>query len=295
MTTFVGTLGIVALGALAACSSDSTSPNPLDQIPDFVYVSNQNGNDQLFTYSKGATALLPGSVAGDADPQSAHGRIVFTSFRDNSTSSEIYSANNDGSDIRRLTNNPALDFQPSLSPDGTRIVFASLRTGTSRLWIMGADGSNPTAVATGSSQYTPESVPRFSPDGTRILFDSPRTNTSQLYVMPAAGGAATQLTHETNGAFDGSWSADGSSVFYIDGRDHTVIHEVDVSAGTVTEYVTGGVDVGQPACTGALCLVVSGRTSGPGDIYAYIGSGAQQPLLVLGGSGNERQPAFLVP
>jgi len=68
MTKFVCALGFVALAGAAGCSSDSTAPNPLDQIPDFVYVSNQNGSDQLFTYSKGASALLAGSVAGDIDP-----------------------------------------------------------------------------------------------------------------------------------------------------------------------------------------------------------------------------------
>ena len=197
-------LGFLALAGAEGCSSDATAPNPLDQIPDFVYVSNQNGSDQLFTYSKGASALLPGSVAGDIDPQSAHGRIVFTSYRDGPTNAEIYSTNNDGSDLQRLTNNPAVDIEPSLSPDGTTIVFVSLRTSTSRLWTMAADGSSPTELETGSDEFTPESAPRFSPDGTQILFDSPRTGVSQLYLMPAAGGTPVQLTHEANGAFSGA-------------------------------------------------------------------------------------------
>jgi dipeptidyl aminopeptidase/acylaminoacyl peptidase len=295
MTRFICALGLVALAGAGGCSPDSTAPNPLDRVPDFVYVSNQNGSDQLFTYSKGTSTVLPGSVAGDIDPQSAHGRIVFTSFRDGPSNGEIYSAKNDGSDIQRLTNNPAADMKPSLSPDGTRIVFVSVRTSTPRLWAMAADGTGPTELATGSDEFTPESAPRFSPSGTQILFDSPRTGISQLYLMPAGRGAPVQLTHETNGAFSGSWSADGASVFYVDGHDRTTVHEIEISSGTVTDYVTGGTDVGDPVCTEAQCLVVSGVTASTGDILVYTGAGDDKPLKVVETSGNERQPAFLVP
>lgn len=281
--------------AVVACGSDSTAPKPATPIPDFVYVSNQNGNDQLFTYKAGTTALLPGSVAGDNDPQSAHGRIVFTGYRDNPSNSEIYSANNDGSDVQRLTTNGALDYQPSPSPDGSRVVFVSLRSGTSRLWIMDSNGLNTTEMSTGSDPSTPESAPRFSPDGTTILFDSPRTGISQLFTMPAASGDATQLTHEVNGAFDGSWSADGASVFYIEGENRTIIHRIDVSDGTVTNYVQHGIDVGQAACNDALCLVVTGRVSNSADILAYVGPDDQHPKLLVGSDADERQPALLVP
>lgn len=294
MTRMNCALGIAALAAAVGCSDSSTAPNPLSTIPDFVYVSNENGSDQLFTYHKGTSALLPGSIAGDIDPQSAHGRIVFTSYRDG-PNPEIYSAKNDGSDILRLTNNPSADIQPALSPDGATIVFVSLRTSTSRLWTMAADGSNPTELATGSDEFTPESHPRFSPNGTQLLFNSPRTGVSQLYIMPVAGGTAVQLTHETNGAFSGSWGADGASVFYVDGHDRTTIHKIDVAGGTVTDYVTGGTDVGEPVCTSTQCLVVSGVTAGTGDIFVYTGAGDTNPLKVVGTSGNERQPAFLGP
>lgn len=295
MSKFVSALSVVVLGSVTACGgSDTTAPNPA-HIPDFVYVSNQNGSDQLFTYSNGVATLLLGSVSGDADPQSAHGRIVFTGVRNGPTNSDIYSVKNDGSDLQRLTDTAARDFKPTLSPDGAHIVFASLRSGTSHLYIMNADGTNQTDLSTGANAYTPETNPRYSPSGTLILFSSPRTGTSQLFTVPIAGGTATQVTHEGNGAFDGSWSADGASIFYVDGLDHTKIHKLELSSGTVSDYVTGGVDVGQPACNATLCLVVSGSTSSNGDIYSYVGVNAHSPLKVVGTGGDERQPAILAP
>lgn len=288
-------VAVLVLVSSVGCGSDSTSSHTADHVPDFVYVSNQNGNDQLFVYSSGTSTLLSNSMQGDADPQSAHGRIVFTGYRDSPTNAEIYSTKLDGSDLQRLTNNGALDFQPSPSPDGTKIVFVSLRSGTSRLWIMGADGSDPAALPTGSDDFTPESAPRFSPEGTRILFNSPRTGTSQLYVVSAAGGDAAQLTHELNGAFDGSWDSDGESAEYIDGQNRAVIHRIDVGTGAVTQPITGGSDIGEPTCDDDFCLVVSGRTSGSGDINAYDKAGQHDPVKVVESPANERQPAFLVP
>jgi len=48
-------------------------------------------------------------------------KIAFASTRDGNL--EIYVMNTDGSEQKRLTNNPAQDWQPSWSPDGKRIAF----------------------------------------------------------------------------------------------------------------------------------------------------------------------------
>jgi TolB protein len=48
--------------------------------------------------------------------------------------------NRDGSNLQRLTNNPAIDASPTWSPTGTQIAFTSDRTGTPQIWVMGTDG-----------------------------------------------------------------------------------------------------------------------------------------------------------
>jgi WD40 repeat protein len=292
---------VLACGALivvtASCGSDSTGPvDPLSKVPDFIYVSNASGGAQLYTWHKGTSTLFPGSLAGDIEPRSAAGKVVFTSYRISPSNPEIYIANLDGSNTLRLTTDTHTDHQPSLSADGATVVFSSNRSGTSRLWTMGSDGSNPAALSTGSDATVPESAPRYSPDGSELLFNSPRTNTAQIWVMPAAGGTATQVTHEANGAFAGSWSPDGKFIFYIDGVDRTVIHRTTVATGATVSYVTGGSDVGDPACTNDLCLVVTNNTSVNRDIYAYIGEGDTAPLPILNDASiSEYQPAILHP
>jgi WD40 repeat protein len=287
-------LGAVGLLAVAACGDSSRPVDPLASVPDFIYVSDASGGNELYTWKHGATALFPATVAGDVQPQSAAGKVVFTSYRISFLNAEIYSANLDGSNAIRLTNSDGADVEPSLSPDGATIVFTSIRSGTSRLWTMDADGSNQTMLATGSATDLPESSARFSPDGTQILFSSPRTNTTQIWVVPVAGGPAAQVTHEANGAFDGSWSPDGKSIYYVDGVDRTTIHNVVLSTGTTTDYVTGGTDVGEPACTASACLVVSGATTSNGNILAYVGANSA-PISILQTDNNEFEPAILNP
>ncbi|MBA2685322.1 MAG: PD40 domain-containing protein [Gemmatimonadaceae bacterium] len=288
-----GSLALVA--AAVSCGSDATRPNPLPQLPDFIYVSNAAGGTQLYTWHAGATTLFPGSVAGDAEPQSAAGKIVFTSYRISAANPEIFIANLDGSNSLRLTTDTHTDHQPSISPNGATVVWASTRSGTTRIWSMGADGSSPIALNTGSAPSIPESAPRFSPSGDRILFSSPRTNTTQIWIVNAAGDNPLQVTHDVNGAFFGSWSPDGNSIYFVDGVDRTVIHKVDIASGTDSAYVTGGTDVGDPACTAALCLVVKNATHVGRDIYAYIGAGDAAPMAVLNSSADEYEPAVLHP
>lgn len=283
------------VAAAASCGSDSTAPDPLSTIPDFIYVSNASGAAQLYTWHKGTSTLFPGSQAGDIEPQSAAGKVVFTSYRISAINPEIYISNLDGSNAIRLTTQSGTDHQPSLSPDGNTVVFASTRTGTSRIWTMGADGSNPVALNTGSATNIPESAPRYSPGDGRILFSSPRTNTTQIWVVPAAGGEATQVTHDVNGAFFGSWSPDGNSIYYVDGQDRTRIHRVDVASGDVIDYVTDGTDVGDAACTTSMCLVVTNNTSVDRDILLYVGVNDSTPIPVLNQTAAEYQPAILHP
>src|SRR5262245_50026855 len=55
---------------------------------------------------------------------------------------DIFEANLDGTDLKRLTDAEGYDAEGSLSPDGKQIVFCSQRDGNLELYIMDRDGKN---------------------------------------------------------------------------------------------------------------------------------------------------------
>jgi Tol biopolymer transport system component len=85
--------------------------------------------------------------------------MAFTSSRDGNQ--EIYVMNADGSGQTNLTNHPALDMDPSWSPDGTRIAFSSTRDdGNGEIYVMNADGSGQTRL---TNNPAPDWYPSWGP------------------------------------------------------------------------------------------------------------------------------------
>ena len=76
--------------------------------------------------------------------------FAFTSNRDGDDG-EIYLMNVDGSGVLRLTDNDYEDAVGTWSPDGSRIVFRSIRDGDYGIYVMNADGSGAVRLADGHS------------------------------------------------------------------------------------------------------------------------------------------------
>lgn len=92
--------------------------------------------------------------------------------------------NADGGNQVRLTTNAAWDEEPNWSPDGSRILFMSTRTGVSWVWVMNADGSDQHLLVRSGEL---DSQPSWSPDGRRILFDRRTKDGIDVMVADADG------------------------------------------------------------------------------------------------------------
>ena len=100
------------------------------------------------------------------------------------------------SEITQLTFDSANDSRGIWSPDCSKIVFQSNRTGQYEIWIMDADGSNQTQLT-----FTPNGewsiYPVWSPDGNQILFSSSRDNSGywDLFTMNSDGSNVVNITN----------------------------------------------------------------------------------------------------
>jgi Tol biopolymer transport system component len=141
-------------------------------------------------------------------------RVALTSNREGD--SEIYSMNPDGSGARRLTHSPKYDGAGPWSPDGTKMLFYSQRSG-GQVWVMNADGSAQRRLTRGSSFNAPGG---WSPDGKKIVFTSNRDGNNELYVMNADGcGQRILSPSPSSDEVAGGWSPDGKTIGFATNRD----------------------------------------------------------------------------
>lgn len=148
----------------------------------------------------------------------ANGKIAFISDRDGNI--EIYVMNADGTNQTNLTNNPADDFSPTWSPDGTEIAFISTRDDPKgEIYKMKADGSDEARLTNNSST---DRNPAWSPDGTKIVFQTnggDGGNNWNIWVMDADGNNQTPLTTGSPQKQEPTWSPSGSKIAFRAGPD----------------------------------------------------------------------------
>ncbi len=92
------------------------------------------GSRELAVLVFGLVAAGVTTQGSGAGAQDREGLIAFYSNRDGNY--KIYSIRPDGSDLKRLTFDPASDQTPAWSPDGTRIAFSSLRDGNRDIYVV---------------------------------------------------------------------------------------------------------------------------------------------------------------
>ncbi len=90
---------------------------------------------------------------------------------------DIFEADPDGSNLRRLTDAPGYDAEAAYSPDGKRIVFTSRRAGDLEIYVMDADGGHQRRLTYGNGY---DGGPFFSPDGRTILYRGDRRNDDRM-------------------------------------------------------------------------------------------------------------------
>lgn len=245
----VGLSGLMRSGSAALRRGTEPSPTSVPMSDGF------KAADPGRTGAFGSIGSFFANLATSATPATPNIDVVFASNRDSRIGSfhhdddcdrdfvgdfDIYGMKADGSGVVRLTNDGALDLDPALSPDKTKIAFMSNRAGNFEIYVMNVNGTGVTRL-TNHSAF--DGFPSWSPDGSKIVFKSTRNGNPEIYVMNSNGAGLTRLT--TNSAIDTSpvFSPNGTKIAFVSNRDGAFsIYSMNSNGTSVTRLTSGALD-----------------------------------------------------
>jgi Tol biopolymer transport system component/DNA-binding winged helix-turn-helix (wHTH) protein len=153
-------------------------------------------------------------IEGD-QPTMAGNPVKLAFVRTNIEQSSTWRLDRDAAEPNksRMLSSTRRDFTTDLSPDGAQIVFSSIRSGETEVWMSRTDGSNLRRLTSiGGSE------PRWSPDGKRIAFVSNKLGQHDIYLLNPETLTTQRLTSDTSTHLKPTWSRDGRFIYFCSDR-----------------------------------------------------------------------------
>ena len=193
---------------------------------------------------------------------------------------------------RQITDDPALSYDATFSPDGRWVVFCSERSGNPHLYAIDSTLAGAPKPLT-HGQFM-DAAPAFTPDGKSLLFVSDREGNADLFTMPfrpddpLAGDEAANLTRNPAGDFRPAVSPDGKTVAFSSDRDcgqtypyQAEIYVMDLNGSNTRRLTASSAMNGSPAWSGdgRTLFFYSNRESSNFRIWAMDAGGGHQRAL----------------
>lgn len=187
---------------------------------ELLVTSYRNGRPELWRYRLADRSfrklLSVGSLTMGGAWSPDGSKIAFTASQDGGTT-DVWVADADGGNARRLTREPSDDLSPTWSPDGRQIAFVSNRAGSPQIYVMNADGSASRRV---TFQGNYNQTPQWSPRGDLIAFTArDERKVFDVFVVSPDSGKITRVT-QNQGATneEPSWAPNGRLLAFTSDR-----------------------------------------------------------------------------
>ncbi|HEX2780154.1 MAG TPA: protein kinase [Gemmatimonadaceae bacterium] len=187
----------------------------------------------------------------------------------------------------RLTSEPGLEVQPSISPDGRRVAYAAGRSQQMHIFVRPTSGGAAIRLTTDSTGN--EWFPRWSPDGTRVLFLA----RGGVFSAAATGGAPAREEVAARASAivtSAAWSPDGREIAYVRGdsllaRASGMGRARLIATSRDLHSCAWSPDGARIACvSGNGFYVTVGATAGAGPMFGNLAPSSIVLVSALGGS-----------
>jgi len=203
---------------------------------------------------------------------------------------EVYVADYDGANPRRITINRTLNITPNWAPDGRSIAYTSYRTGVPDVLISNIYAGTMEQPTKGVGQNW---LPVFSPDGRRIAFVSNRDGNSEIYVANRDGSNLTRLTNNPAIESTPTWSPAGTQIAFTSERSGTPqIYVVNVDGSGLRKITSESYADRATWSPAPFNEIAFTARTGPGFDIKILAIGTGETRQITFGEGTNESPAW---
>lgn len=207
-------------------------------------------------------------------------------------SKEIYVADYDGKNMRQITQHGTVSIMPVVSPDGSKIAYASWKDRYTFLYIYDRRSGKSTPL---SKEVGLNAAPAWSPDGSRLALTLSKDANTEIYLRNPDGSGLQRLTNNKSGDTSPTFDPSGKQIAFVSDRGGTPqIHVMGVDGSNVRRLSVQGGSSYDPDWSpdGKWIAYVSERRGEGLEIYIMDAATGQAYYRLSDSAGSNESPCW---